>query len=165
MEHKLLVPVRTTAAGMFALRIGRLSSGERTGLAFTSEASLVRTFGPAQQWTDLSWKALLEMLEPLGIEHIRVDPAADGRPDADNSPQPPPPLPGQPQPSAAAYLAASSRGGGQPLAWPAALRGAGSRARRGGGGGRGGRHDRGQGVQLPDQDRWHAVRGLADLLE
>jgi hypothetical protein len=88
MEHKLLVPVRTTAAGTLALLIGRLSSGERTGLAFTSEASLVRTLGPAQRWTDLSWNALLDMLEPLGIEHVRVDPDPDGRPQADNSPQP-----------------------------------------------------------------------------
>jgi hypothetical protein len=31
--------------------------------------------------------------------------------------------------------------------------------------GRGRRHDRGQRVQLPDQHRWHAVGGLADLLE
>jgi hypothetical protein len=31
--------------------------------------------------------------------------------------------------------------------------------------GRGRRHDRGQRVQLPDQDRWHTVGGLADLLE
>ena len=109
MEHKLLVPVRTTAAGTLALRIGRLSSGERTGLAFTSEASLVRTLGPAQRWTDLSWNALLDMLEPLGIEHVRVDPDPDGRPQADNSPQPLRPLPG--------------RSAGQGLARPAALRG------------------------------------------
>jgi hypothetical protein len=108
MEHKLLVPVRTTAAGTLALRIGRLSSGERTGLAFTSEASLVRTLGPAQRWTDLSWDALLDMLEPLGTEHLRVDPDPDGRSQADNSPQPLRLLPG--------------RGAGQPLAQPAALR-------------------------------------------
>jgi hypothetical protein len=109
MEHKLLVPVRTTAAGTLALRIGRLSSGERTGLAFTSEASLVRTLGPAQRWTDLSWGALLDMLEPLGIKHVRVDPDPDGRPQADNSPQPLRPLPG--------------RGAGQSLVQPAALPG------------------------------------------
>src|SRR5579871_4654906 len=80
MGHKLLVPVRTTAAGMLALRIGRLPSGERTGLAFTSEVSLVRTLGPAQRWTHLPWDAFLDMLEPLGIEHLRVDPDPDGRP-------------------------------------------------------------------------------------
>ena len=60
MEHKLLVPVRTTAAGTLALRTGRLPSGERTGLAFTCQDALVRALGPSQQWTDLSWEALLE---------------------------------------------------------------------------------------------------------
>jgi hypothetical protein len=77
MEHKLLVPVRTTAAGTLALRTGRLSSGERTGLAFTCQDALVRALGPSQQWTDLSWEALLDMVAPLGIEHIRVDPEPD----------------------------------------------------------------------------------------
>ena len=59
MEHKLLVPVRTTAAGTLALRTGRLPSGERSGLAFTCQDALVRALGPSQQWTDLSWEALL----------------------------------------------------------------------------------------------------------
>ena len=97
MEHKLLVPVRTTAVGTLALRTGRLSSGERTGLAFTSRDALVRALGPSQQWTDLSWEALLDMVAPLGIEHIRVDPEPDRRPRTGNSPQPPRLLPGQPQ--------------------------------------------------------------------
>lgn len=80
MEYKLLVPVRTTAAGTFILRFGRLPSGRLTGLAFTSEDSLMRTLGPSQQWTDLSWEALLDMLTPLGVEHISVDPVPDGEP-------------------------------------------------------------------------------------
>ena len=91
MEHKLLVPVRTTAAGTLALRTGRLPSGERTGLAFTCQDALVRALGPSQQWTDLSWEALLNMVAPLGIKHIRVDPEPDGRPRTGNSPQPPSP--------------------------------------------------------------------------
>ncbi|MFY9776907.1 MAG: SAV_915 family protein, partial [Trebonia sp.] len=88
---------RTTAAGTLALRTGRLPSGERTGLAFTCQDALVRALGPSQQWTDLSWEALLDMVAPLGIKHIRVDPEPDGRPRTGNSPQPPRPLPGQPQ--------------------------------------------------------------------
>jgi hypothetical protein len=86
MEHKLLVPVRTTAAGTLALRTGRLSSGERTGLAFTSQDALVRALGPSQQWTDLSWEALLDMLAPLGIKHIRVDPEPDRPPSPGGTP-------------------------------------------------------------------------------
>jgi hypothetical protein len=121
MEHKLLVPVRTAAAGTLALRIGRLSSGERTGLAFTCQDALVRALGPSQQWTNLSWEALLDMIAPLGIEHIRVDPDPDDRLQTDNSPQPLRPLPGQPQPPATGYLTASGRGAGQPRALPAAL--------------------------------------------
>jgi hypothetical protein len=122
MEHKLLVPVRAPAGGMLALRIGRLSSGERTGLAFTSEATLVRTLGPDQQWTDLSWEALLDLLEPLGIEHVRVDPDPDGRPQSGNSPQPVRALPVQPHLPEAADLPAGGRVAGQALALPAALR-------------------------------------------
>lgn len=76
MEYRLLVPVQTNASGAMVLRIGRLTSGERIGLAFTSEYCLVRALGPAQQWTDLGWSALLDLLAPLGVEHIRVDPDA-----------------------------------------------------------------------------------------
>jgi hypothetical protein len=86
MEHRLLVPVRTTAAGTLILRFGRLPSGKLTGLAFTSEDSLVRTLGPSQQWTDLSWEALLDMLTPLGVEHISVDPVPDGEPGTGSAP-------------------------------------------------------------------------------
>jgi hypothetical protein len=74
MDHTFLIPVRTCAAGTLALRTGRLGSGERVGLAFTSEASLTRTLGPSQQWIHLAREALTDMLEPLGIEHITIDP-------------------------------------------------------------------------------------------
>jgi hypothetical protein len=74
MDHTFLVPVRTCAAGTLALRTGRLGSGERVGLAFTSEASLTRTLGPSQQWVHLAREALADMLEPLGVEHITIDP-------------------------------------------------------------------------------------------
>jgi hypothetical protein len=74
MEHRLLVPVQANAAGTLVLRLGRLASGERIGLAFTSEDCLVRALGPAQQWTDLAWSALLDLLAPLGVKHISVDP-------------------------------------------------------------------------------------------
>ena len=73
MERTFFVPVRTSKAGTVAVRTGRLRSGERVGLAFTSETSLARTLGRSQQWIHLSGAALADMLAPLGVEHIRID--------------------------------------------------------------------------------------------
>src|SRR5579862_483920 len=73
VERTFFVPVRTSKAGTVAVRTGRLRSGERVGLAFTSETSLTRTLGGAQQWIHLSGAALADMLAPLGVEHIRID--------------------------------------------------------------------------------------------
>jgi hypothetical protein len=92
VHHTYFVPVHGTTSpqeGTLALRTGRLLSGERIGLAFTSETSLLLTLGPCQEWIRLDEEALLDMLMPLGVEHIRVDPrpAAElqarsgGRPD------------------------------------------------------------------------------------
>jgi hypothetical protein len=101
MDHTFLVPVRTCAVGVLALRTGRLVSGERVGLAFTSEACLRRTLGPSQQWIRLAREPLAEMLEPLGIEHITVDPDPVGESRTDG-PQQQRPSPGQPPEVAAA---------------------------------------------------------------
>ncbi len=80
------VPVRESKAGTLALRTARLRSGQRVGLAFTSEASLLLTMGPSQQWVHLDGQALEDMLEPLGVNHVRVDP----RPIADLEASTPP---------------------------------------------------------------------------
>jgi hypothetical protein len=82
MHHTLFVPVRQTTSGMAAVRTGRLLSGERVGLAFTSEVCLVLTLGPSQQWIRLAPDALRGMLTPLGITEIMVDsrPAAELKP-------------------------------------------------------------------------------------
>ena len=74
MRDTCFVPVRSSQAGTLALQTGRLLSGERVGLAFTSEASLLLTLGPSQQWIRLDAETLLDMLQPLGVEHVRVDP-------------------------------------------------------------------------------------------
>jgi hypothetical protein len=124
VEYKLLVPVRTTAAGKLVPRFGRLPSGRLTGLAFTSEDSLVRALGPSQQWTDLSWEALLDMLMPLGVEHISVDPVPDGEPETGTAPRRRT-VPVWPQPTAAARSAAEDRPAGPPLARTAVLGGLG----------------------------------------
>jgi hypothetical protein len=73
------VPVAASKAGTLALRTGRLCSGERVGLAFTSEASLLLALGPAQQWIHLGGYALRDMLAPLGVEQVRVDPRPVGQ--------------------------------------------------------------------------------------
>jgi SseB protein N-terminal domain len=86
MERTLVVPVRMSTAGTLALRTGRLPSGERVGLAFTSESSLARALGPSQECVCLAFKALMDML-PLGIQRIRVDPYRAGDPHAHPAPQ------------------------------------------------------------------------------
>ena len=78
MTSTFFVPVAASKAGTLALRTGRLRSGERVGLAFTSEASLLLALGPAQQWIHLGGYALRDMLAPLGVEQVRVDPRPVG---------------------------------------------------------------------------------------
>jgi hypothetical protein len=68
------VPVLESQAGTLALRTGRLVSGERVGLAFTSEASLLVTMGPFQHWVRLAAEPLRDMLAPLGVQCVRIDP-------------------------------------------------------------------------------------------
>ena len=80
MNHTLYVPVRMSEAGVLTLRTGRLESGERTGLAFTSQDALSRTLGPAQQWASLGEEPLRDMLAPLGIRRLRVDPLRSAHP-------------------------------------------------------------------------------------
>jgi hypothetical protein len=82
------VPVRESQAGTLALRTGRLTSGERVGLAFTSEASLLLTMGPFQQWIRLAAEPLRDMLAPLGVQCIRIDPYPAGELTPAGLPQP-----------------------------------------------------------------------------
>jgi hypothetical protein len=114
MEQMLLVPVRSSAAGSLVLRTGRLPSGERVGLAFTSESALSRTLGPAQ-WISLAGDALTSMLAPLGIGHFRVDPDRAGQPQRVAPLRPAPP---RPRAAAAAitFCTGSSRDAVRPLA-------------------------------------------------
>jgi hypothetical protein len=59
---------------MVCLRCGRLPTGERVGIAFTSEARLARVMGAAQPWIQLSDRAMKEMLTSAGVARIQVDP-------------------------------------------------------------------------------------------
>jgi hypothetical protein len=91
VKHTFIVPVRKSKAGSLALQTGRLSSGERVGLAFTSEASLLLTLGPSQAWIRLGGQALRDMLAPLGVEHVRVDPQPIGQLAVGSAPREPVP--------------------------------------------------------------------------
>lgn len=92
VRETYLIPVRESQAGTLALRTGRLPSGERVGLAFTCEASLLPTMGPFQHWIRLAAEPLRDMLAPLGIQCVRIDP----RPASELGPGGPP----QPRPTA-----------------------------------------------------------------
>jgi hypothetical protein len=87
VNNVLYVPVRTTSDGVLTLRTGRLESGERIGLAFTSLESLEYTLGSAQQWINLGDESLRDMLAPLGIRQLRVDPLPLGQPGAGEVPR------------------------------------------------------------------------------
>ncbi len=86
-DDPFFVPVHPSQHGTLALLTGHLPSGQRIGLAFTSESSLLSVLGPWQQWVRLCEPALRDMLMPLGIDHLRIDPrpvraAASSTPDS-----------------------------------------------------------------------------------
>jgi hypothetical protein len=74
------VPVRESGAGTLALQTGRLRSGERVGLAFTTEDSLLLTMGSSRRRVRLGGQALRDMLAPLGVRHVLVDPVPSRSP-------------------------------------------------------------------------------------
>ena len=80
--HLLFVPVRESVSGTLALRTGRLAAGPRVGLAFTSLASLRSVLGSAQPWIRLHEDAIRDLLEPAGIDQIRVDACLSAPPGA-----------------------------------------------------------------------------------
>jgi hypothetical protein len=69
----MVVPVGT-GSGMVCLRCGRLPTGERAGIAFTTEGRLAGVMGAGQPWIHMSGQAMKEILAPLGVTRIQVDP-------------------------------------------------------------------------------------------
>jgi hypothetical protein len=69
----MVVPVRT-GSGIVCLQCGRLPTGERVGIAFTTEARLAGVMGADQAWIHLNDRAMKAMLAPLGVNRIQVDP-------------------------------------------------------------------------------------------
>jgi hypothetical protein len=74
-EGRLLyVPVRSAGCGAITVQTGRLASGERIGLAFTSEAALVATLGAGQRWINLAGRLVPGMFAEAGVDETRIDP-------------------------------------------------------------------------------------------
>jgi hypothetical protein len=69
----LVVPVRSRS-GMASIQCSRLPTGQAVGVAFTSENRLTSVMGAGQPWIRLSEQAMKDMLEPLGVSRIQVDP-------------------------------------------------------------------------------------------
>jgi hypothetical protein len=79
------VPVAVCSASVVTLRTARLASGERVGLAFTTQARLAGVCGPEQASILMHLGPLRAMLRPGGIAKVFIDPlglkpAADAAP-------------------------------------------------------------------------------------
>jgi len=111
----LVVPVRESGLGTLALRTGRLPSGQRVGLAFTSEASLLSVLGPGQPWIRLHENAMRDMLVPIGVDHIRVDARLSAAPGASAATEP------QRVPASATPCPQQRQGRGTRYRWGAGL--------------------------------------------
>jgi hypothetical protein len=79
MEHSqpLFVPVRSTGpspSSCVVVLTARLPDGDRVGLAFTTAESLAAAMGRHQPWVRLSLAAARDLLAPLGVARIQVDP-------------------------------------------------------------------------------------------
>ncbi|MFI6831244.1 SAV_915 family protein [Kribbella sp. NPDC050241] len=77
------VPVRSVGAAA-TLQTGRLPEGPRVGIAFTTLAHLRAATGPRQEWLRMDEETLHEVLAPLGVTRIQLDPVLVG-PDVGSS--------------------------------------------------------------------------------
>lgn len=55
------------------MQTGRLPDGLRVGIAFSTLAGLQAASGP-QEWMRMTEDALHDLLDPLGIKRIQLDP-------------------------------------------------------------------------------------------
>ena len=60
------------------MQTGRLPDGRRVGIAFTTLGQLRAATGSRQEWMRLTESALREMLAPLGVTRIQLDPVLVG---------------------------------------------------------------------------------------
>ena len=68
------VPVRVCGEGIVVIRIGRLLSGKMVGICFTSPRRLATVCGSEQEWAVIRFWVLRELLAPLDIDVIQIDP-------------------------------------------------------------------------------------------
>ncbi|MFJ8624785.1 SAV_915 family protein [Kitasatospora sp. NPDC093550] len=69
------VPVTTSGTGSTtALRLFRLRDGRRCAVGFSSPEALVSLLGPDQAHTELGEPALRELIAPLGVDTLVLDP-------------------------------------------------------------------------------------------
>ena len=72
-HQPLYIPVSDNGCG-FTLRLFRNRDGSRCAVAFTTPERLSAVLGAGQRWVELAESALQDMVRPLGVEHMVVDP-------------------------------------------------------------------------------------------
>jgi hypothetical protein len=98
-HQPLCIPVSDNGCG-FTLRLFRNRDGSRCAVAFTTPERLGAVLGAGQRWVELAEPALRDMVGPLRVEHLVVDPSLIAPP-VSVHPQPVPrPVPQPPRPLA-----------------------------------------------------------------
>ena len=72
-HQPLCTPVRDNVCG-FTLRLFRDRDGSRCAVAFTTPERLTAVLGAGQRWVELTEPALRDMVLPLDIQQLVVDP-------------------------------------------------------------------------------------------
>lgn len=73
MDVTELMVVPVSGSESVSLRSGRLPTGERVGIAFSTESRLRQDMGAGQRWILIGEPALKAMPAPLGIDRVQVD--------------------------------------------------------------------------------------------
>ncbi|MEU9075971.1 SAV_915 family protein [Kitasatospora sp. NPDC048538] len=69
------VPVTVSGTGgTTALRLFRLRDGRRCAVGFSSPEALAALLGPAQPYTEVAEPALRDLVAPLGVDTLVLDP-------------------------------------------------------------------------------------------
>ncbi|MFC1412627.1 SAV_915 family protein [Streptacidiphilus sp. N1-12] len=72
-HRALFAPVCDNGCG-FTLRLFRDRDGSRCSVAFTTPERLAAVLGSGQGWVELAEPALRDMVRPLGVRQLVVDP-------------------------------------------------------------------------------------------